>query len=103
MVDMWKSFLTPITDVFPHAAVVHDKYHVVSYLNKAVNEVRYKENKSLPVGYFSTCDVIRSLLMSLPPNGMIKSFRQFMMRPLWVTMHSVAILWHLSRPQKATK
>jgi len=46
-VAMWKPFLTAITDVSPHAAVVHDKYHVVSYLNKAVNEVRYKENKSL--------------------------------------------------------
>jgi len=46
-VDMWKPFLAAISGVFPNAAVVHDKYHVVSYLNKAVNEVRYKENKSL--------------------------------------------------------
>ena len=46
-VDMWKPFLTAITDVFPSAFIVHDKYHVVSYLNKSVNEVRYKENKYL--------------------------------------------------------
>lgn len=46
-VDMWKPFLAAITDVFPNAAVVHDKYHIVSYLNKAVNEVRHKENKLL--------------------------------------------------------
>lgn len=46
-VDMWQPFMTAITNVFPSAAIVHDKYHVVSYLNKAVNEVRHKENKWL--------------------------------------------------------
>jgi transposase len=46
-VDMWKPFMTAITDVFPNSTVVHDKYHIVSYLNKAVNEVRHKENKLL--------------------------------------------------------
>lgn len=46
-VDMWVPFLTAITDVLPAAEIVHDKYHVVSYLNKAVDEVRRSENKTL--------------------------------------------------------
>lgn len=46
-VDMWVPFLTAITNVLPHSDIVHDKYHVVSYLNKAVDEVRRGENKAL--------------------------------------------------------
>jgi len=46
-VDMWVPFLTAITDVLPGSDIVHDKYHVVSYLNKAVDEVRRSENKTL--------------------------------------------------------
>ena len=44
---MWVPFLTAITDVLPGSEIVHDKYHVVSYLNKAVDEVRRSENKAL--------------------------------------------------------
>jgi transposase len=46
-VDMWMAFLTAITEVLPNAEIVHDKYHVVSYLNKAVDQVRRGENKIL--------------------------------------------------------
>ena len=46
-VDMWVPFTTAITDVLPNSEIVHDKYHVVSYLNKAVDEVRRGENTAL--------------------------------------------------------
>lgn len=46
-VDRWPAFMKAITEVLPQAEIVHDKYHVVSYLNKAVDEVRRSENKSL--------------------------------------------------------
>jgi transposase len=46
-VDMWVPFLTAISEVLPNSEIVHDKYHVVSYLNKAVDEVRRGENKAL--------------------------------------------------------
>jgi transposase len=46
-VDMWMPFMTAIADTLPNAEIVHDKYHVVSYLNKAVDEVRRGENKTL--------------------------------------------------------
>jgi transposase len=49
-VDMWKPFLAAISDVLPSADIVHDKYHVVSYLNKAVDDVRRGENKALQHG-----------------------------------------------------
>ena len=46
-VDMWPAFLTALQEVLPDTAIVHDKYHIVSYLNKAVDEVRRSEQKDL--------------------------------------------------------
>ena len=46
-VDMWAPYTMAINELYPWAAIVHDKYHVVSYLNKAVDTVRRQENKVL--------------------------------------------------------
>jgi transposase len=46
-VDMWKPYLAAIANVLPEADIVHDKYHIVSHLNKAVDDVRRKEHKEL--------------------------------------------------------
>lgn len=46
-VDMWPAFIAAIESVLPQSAIVHDKYHVVSHLTKAVDNVRRKENKML--------------------------------------------------------
>ena len=46
-VDMWDPFLAAIRATLPGADIVHDKYHLVSYLTKAVDTVRRMEHKSL--------------------------------------------------------
>ena len=54
-VDMWDPFMTAVGATLPNAAIVHDKFHIVSYLTKMVDsvrrahraEVRRKENKTL--------------------------------------------------------
>jgi transposase len=46
-VDMWKTYEAAIISTMPAAQIVHDKFHVVGYLNKAIDTVRKKENKSL--------------------------------------------------------
>lgn len=46
-VDMWPAFISAIQSVLPNSAIVHDKYHVVSHLTKAVDIVRRKENSAL--------------------------------------------------------
>lgn len=38
--DMWEPFMKSFHVVFPDAAIVHDKYHISSYLGKAVDMVR---------------------------------------------------------------
>lgn len=45
-VDLWSPFLKAIREVLPNAAIVHDKFHISGYLNKAVDSVRKNENKT---------------------------------------------------------
>jgi len=47
--DMWEAFSKATRQVLPKADIVHDKYHVSAYLNKAVDQVRRAEHKQLMV------------------------------------------------------
>lgn len=46
-VDMWKPYMNAIEKVLSQAEIVHDKYHVMAYLSKAVDSVRKFENKAI--------------------------------------------------------
>ena len=46
-VDMWVPFITVAGATLPNAAIVHDRFHIVSYLTNMIDEVRRKENKTL--------------------------------------------------------
>jgi transposase len=45
--DMWKPYLRVITEMAPAAVNVLDRFHVMSHMNKAIDEVRAKEAKEL--------------------------------------------------------
>lgn len=45
--DMWQPFMDATRVYAPQAAIVHDKFHCVKELKKAVDGVRKKEHKSL--------------------------------------------------------
>jgi transposase len=45
--DMWDAFITSTKKNVTQASVVHDKFHVVKYLNAAVDKVRRAEHKEL--------------------------------------------------------
>jgi transposase len=45
--DMWKPFMNTSEKCLPQADVVHDRFHVMKYLNDAVDATRRKESKSL--------------------------------------------------------
>ncbi|MBL4745623.1 MAG: ISL3 family transposase [Flavobacteriaceae bacterium] len=44
-IDMWKAYLSSVKEVFPKAKVVHDRFHLVKYLNDAIDKVRRREVK----------------------------------------------------------
>lgn len=43
--DMWKAYLSSVEEVLPNAEVVHDRFHLVKYLNEAIDKVRRREVK----------------------------------------------------------
>jgi transposase len=45
--DMWKPFMKTSRASLPHADIVHDRFHVIKYLNDAVDATRRKEAKQL--------------------------------------------------------
>lgn len=45
--DMWPAFKKAANTIIPDAEIVHDKYHITTYLTKAVDSVRKKENNSM--------------------------------------------------------
>jgi transposase len=47
IMDFWEPFARAAAEVFPQADIVHDKFHVSGYLNKAVDQVRRAEHRSL--------------------------------------------------------
>ena len=45
--DMWKAFKNAAENCIPNADIVHDRFHLAQYLNKAVDITRRAENKRL--------------------------------------------------------
>lgn len=43
---MWEPYMAAIKTKCPQAEIVHDKFHVVKYLNKGIDETRKKEVKT---------------------------------------------------------
>ena len=45
--DMWKGFINASKQVFPMVDIVHDKFHIMKYLNDGVDKTRKRESKKL--------------------------------------------------------
>jgi transposase len=43
--DMWEAFMTMAREKLPDAEIVHDKFHLIKYLNEAIDKVRRREVK----------------------------------------------------------
>jgi len=67
-VDMWEPFIRAIEKAAPEADIVHDKYHVSSYLGKAVDQVRRQEHKELMAQGDETLKGSRQLWLYNPEN-----------------------------------
>lgn len=48
-IDMSNAFVSGVTEYLTEASITFDKFHVIQSLNKAVDEVRREEQKSLPL------------------------------------------------------
>jgi len=43
--DMWKSYINAAKIKMPNAEIVHDRFHLIKYLNEAIDKVRKREVK----------------------------------------------------------
>jgi len=43
--DMWEAYITSVKEILPKAKLCYDKFHLVKYLNQAVDKVRRQEVK----------------------------------------------------------
>ena len=43
--DMWKAYMNVVKEELPNSKICHDKFHLVKYLNDAVDKVRRRETR----------------------------------------------------------
>lgn len=67
--DMWEPFMSAAKAVLPTAEIVHDKFHIVRELTKAVDTVRKQEHRELSQGGDSeTLKKTKYLFLKNPAN-----------------------------------
>lgn len=45
--DMWKAYMTATKKIFPQTDIVHDKFHIMKYMNEGVDKTRKSEAKKI--------------------------------------------------------
>jgi len=75
--DMWEPFANAIKECLPSADIVHDKYHIVSYLGEGVNKVRKSENRELIKAGSETLKGTKFLWLTKPDNMKDDQKKQF--------------------------
>lgn len=76
-VDMWEPFLKACRKRAPQSEVVHDKFHIASHLNEAVDEVRRREHKELIARGDATLTGTRQLWLFNPQNFTTEQAAEF--------------------------
>lgn len=100
--DMWVPFMNASNAVIPNADIVHDKYHAATYLGKAVDAVRKKENSSLVKAGDEALKGTKYLWLTNPENWSKeakKTFRSFALDEMkvgraWSIKESFRHLWN---------
>lgn len=47
--DMWQPYMNCVKEMIPDADIVHDKFHIVKYLNEGIDNTRKQEIKKEPI------------------------------------------------------
>ena len=67
--DMWRPYLNVIKERVPHAIHILDRFHIVSNINKAIDEVRAGEHRQMKAeGYSPLLTNSRWTLLKRPEN-----------------------------------
>lgn len=92
--DMWKSYNTAVDELLPKAKKVHDRFHLIKYLNEAVDKVRKREVKKN--------EVLRNSRYSLLKNKYNLTVKQhFKFEEVLRANTEVAYVWRLKESFKS--
>jgi transposase len=58
--DMWKSYMNAVSKSIPQAEIVHDKFHLIKYLNEAIDKIRRREVKENEILKYSKYTLLKS-------------------------------------------
>lgn len=90
--DFWKAYITGAERHIPDAAIVHDRFHIMKYMNEAVDKVRKKENKYLMEQEDKTLVGTKYLWLKAKTNFTNKNMSDF--KELDVNLLAVGRAWH---------
>ena len=66
--DMWQAYMNAATKALPQADIVHDHFHLIKYLNQAVDQTRRQEMKDLDEERKASLKKTRYVFLSNPIN-----------------------------------
>ena len=90
--DFWKAFINGAEKHVPVAAIVHDKFHVMKYMNEAVDYVRKAEHKFLTAQNNGTLKGTKYLWLKAKENLTKENKKDF--KDLNINQLSVGRAWN---------
>lgn len=90
--DFWKAFINGAEKHVPDAAIVHDKFHVMKYMNEAVDYVRKAEHKFLTAQNNGTLKGTKYLWLKAKENLTKENKKDF--KELNINQLSVGRAWN---------
>lgn len=107
--DMWEAFMNSARTNAPQADIVHDKFHVASYLGKAVDGVRKKEHREFRQNDDDTLTGSKYLWLTNPKNWSEQQKTQFRLlrrdglkvSRAWAIKEDFANFWDYVYPKAA--
>ena len=92
--DRWRAYVSTVSGLFPEATLIHDRFHLVPYLNKALDTVRRREGKKH--------DVLKNSCYALLKNEENRTDKQeAIFRAIQQTNLQVSVAWRLREEFKA--
>jgi transposase len=90
--DFWRAFINGAEKHVPEAAIVHDKFHIMKYMNEAVDKVRREEHKILTAQNNGTLGGTKYLWLKAKKNLTKENRKDF--RELNINQLSVGRAWN---------
>jgi transposase len=59
--DMWEAYMNGTQEILPKTKIVHDRFHLINYLNDAIDKVRRRESKDYEELKNSRYSVLKNL------------------------------------------